>query len=57
MVLETNVKKILHYKTGMPPTYPARGLTPTICAIKDNYTGAGTQPLPADFISLQILVP
>lgn len=28
MVLKTNVKKILLYKTGMPPMYPARGLTP-----------------------------
>lgn len=29
----------------------------SICAIKNNYTKAGTQVLPTDFISLHVLAP
>lgn len=51
-----DVKKVFHYKIGKSSTYPARGLASIFpFAPSNNYTKAGTQALPTDFISLHIL--
>lgn len=49
-------EEVFHYKTGKSSTYPAKGLASTFpFAPSNNYTKAGTQALPTDFISLHIL--
>lgn len=49
-------ENVFHYKIGKSSPYPARGLTSVFpFAPSNNYTKAGTQALPTDFISLHIL--